>query len=79
LRNARFRDDPEPLDASMGLPCSNAYSRAYIHHLLKAGEILGMQILAQHNVAMMARLMQEIRAGIASNTLEQLQKEWIVD
>lgn len=79
LRNARFRDDPEPLDASMGLPCSSAYSRAYIHHLLKAGEILGMQILAQHNVAMMARLMREIRAAIADNTLEQLQKEWIVD
>jgi queuine tRNA-ribosyltransferase len=79
MRNARFKDDPEPLCADMPLKCSNGYSRAYIHHLFKAGEILGMQILAQHNVAVMARLMREIRAAIANETLDSLQKQWIVD
>ena len=79
LRNARFRDDPAPLDESMPLVCSNGYSRAYIHHLFKAGEILGMQILAQHNVAVMAQLMAEIRAAIRAGTLDSLQKQWLVD
>lgn len=78
MRNARFRDDPTPLDETMPYACSNAYSKAYIHHLIKAGEILGMQILAQHNVAVMSRLAREIRAAIANDTLDSLQKEWIV-
>jgi queuine tRNA-ribosyltransferase len=77
MRNARFRDDPEPLDATMPFMCSSGYSRAYIHHLIKAGEILGMQILAQHNVAVMSRLTREIRAAIKAGTLDALQKEWI--
>lgn len=79
IRNARFKDDPTPLDETMPFTCSNGYSKAYIHHLIKAGEILGMQILAQHNVAVMVRLMREIRAAIADGTLETLQKQWIVD
>lgn len=79
MRNARFKDDPEPLWSDMPLKCSNTYSRAYIHHLFKAGEILGMQILAQHNVAVMAKLMRDIRAAIATRTLDSLQKQWIID
>jgi len=77
LRNARFRDDPEPLDPSLGIPASSNYSKAYIHHLLKAGELLGMQLVAQHNVAVMNRLMVEIRAAIKAGTLDQLEKEWL--
>lgn len=77
LKNAQFREDPEPLDPRIDLPCSNYYSKAYIHHLLKAGEILGMQILAQHNVATINMLMREVRAAIKSGTLDGLQKEWL--
>jgi queuine tRNA-ribosyltransferase len=78
MRNARFRDDPAPLDETMPFMCSNGYSRAYIHHLFKAGEILGMQILAQHNVAVMSRLAREVRTAVRDGTLDALQKEWIV-
>jgi queuine tRNA-ribosyltransferase len=78
LRNAKYRDDAAPLDANSPLTCSNGYSKAYLHHLIKAGEILAMQILAQHNVAVMATLMREIRAAIADGTLETLQKQWII-
>lgn len=78
MRNARFRDDPAPLDDTMPYVCSNGYSRAYIHHLIKAGEILGMQILAQHNAAVMVRLMTEVRQAIQNDTLDALQREWIV-
>ncbi|MCD8497721.1 MAG: tRNA guanosine(34) transglycosylase Tgt [Alphaproteobacteria bacterium] len=77
IKNARYRDDPEPLDPSMDLSCSNYFSKAYIHHLFKADEILGMQILAQHNVAVINRLMREVRAAIRAGTLDALEKEWL--
>lgn len=77
LKNARFKDDPEPLDPRIDLPCSNYFSKAYIHHLLKAGEILGMQILAQHNVATINMLMREVRNAIRNDSLDALQKEWL--
>ncbi len=77
LTNARFREDETPLDSRIDLPCSNYFSKAYIHHLLKAGEILGMQILAQHNVATINMLMREIRAAIKADALDELQREWL--
>ena len=46
IRNAPFRDDMQPLDPSIDIPFSRDFSRAYIHHLFKAGELLGMQIVA---------------------------------
>lgn len=79
LRNNRFKEDDSPLDERINLPCSNYFSKAYIHHLLKAGEILGMQILAQHNVATINMLMREVRAAIKSDTLDALEKEWLPD
>jgi queuine tRNA-ribosyltransferase len=79
LTNARFRDDPEPLDPTLDLPCSRDYSKAYIHHLLRAGEMLAYQILSQHNVAIINRLMREVRAAIENGTLDQLEKEYLPD
>lgn len=77
LKNARYKEDKEPLDPRIDLPCSNYYSKAYIHHLIKAEEILGMQILAQHNVATINMLMREVRGAIKADTLDALQKEWL--
>jgi queuine tRNA-ribosyltransferase len=77
LKNARYRDEQEPLDPENDIPASRDFSRAYIHHLFKAGEMLGMQILAQHNVATLNRLMREIRKSIKAGTLEKLEKEWL--
>lgn len=77
ILNSRYREDQTPLDPTIDLPCSNYFSKAYIHHLFKAGEILGMQILAQHNVATINKLMREIRAAIKANNLDELQKEWL--
>lgn len=77
LKNARYREDKTPLDERNAVPASCNYSKAYIHHLLKAGEILGMQILAQHNVATINRLMREIRAAIKADTLNELEKNWL--
>ncbi|PJB69754.1 MAG: tRNA guanosine(34) transglycosylase Tgt [Alphaproteobacteria bacterium CG_4_9_14_3_um_filter_47_13] len=77
LTNARYRDDPEPLDVRLDNPASRDFSRAYLHHLLKSGEMLGMQLVSQHNVATMNLLMQEVREAIQNGTLDALQKEWL--
>ena len=79
LVNAKYKDDPEPLDPSLDIPCSRDYSKAYIHHLLKAKEMLAYQIISQHNIAVINQLMREVRAAIKNNTLDQLEKEWLVD
>ena len=77
LKNAKYRKDNTPLDERNAVPASCDYSKAYIHHLLKAGEILGMQLLAQHNVATINRLMREIRNSIRNGSLDALEKEWL--
>jgi queuine tRNA-ribosyltransferase len=77
LRNAQFKDDADPIDARIDCSASQNYSRAYIHHLLKSGELLGLQLLSLHNVAVMNTLMREIREAIKTDTLDELEKEWI--
>jgi queuine tRNA-ribosyltransferase len=71
-----FRADPKPIDATC--PCSTCalYSRAYLHHLLKAREILALTALTVHNVAFMNRLMADIRHGISTGTLSVVQARW---
>ena len=69
LRNARHADDPRPLDAATNSPI-NKYSRAYLHHLFKADEMLGPMLLTQHNLHYYQELMAGIRAAIAGGRLE---------
>lgn len=66
LRNARHADDPRPLDESVPSPASRDYSRAYLHHLVRSGEILGAMLLTWHNVAYYQRLMARMREAIAA-------------
>ncbi|MEQ8748352.1 MAG: tRNA guanosine(34) transglycosylase Tgt [Amphiplicatus sp.] len=68
IKNARFADDPEPLDAALGCPASRDYSKAYLHHLFKAGEYLGPMLLSWHNLAYYQSLMAGMRAAIAGGT-----------
>lgn len=77
LINAKYKDDPEPLDASMDIACSRDYSKAYIHHLFKAGEMLAYQIVTQHNVAVINQLMHEVRQAIKDGNLDDVEKEWL--
>jgi queuine tRNA-ribosyltransferase len=79
LRNAPFQKDQDPIDSTCACHACRHHSRGYIHHLFRAGEILGMQLLSIHNVATMTRLMREVRQAIGSGTLDQKRKEWIVD
>ncbi len=70
LKNARHADDPRPLDESSGCPASRDYSRAYLHHLVKSGEMLGAMLLSWNNLAYYEGLMADIRAAIAASRYE---------
>jgi queuine tRNA-ribosyltransferase len=80
LRNARHADDPAPLDAGAACASARDYSRAYLHHLVKAQEILGMMLLTQINVAYYQELMAGLRAAIEQGRLAdfiaQTKEEW---
>ncbi|MCR2833959.1 tRNA guanosine(34) transglycosylase Tgt [Parerythrobacter lacustris] len=65
LRNARFAEDQEPLDSRCTCPTCATYSRAYLHHLVKAGEILGAMLMTEHNIAFYQQLMAAMRDAIA--------------
>lgn len=65
LRNAKFAEDQTPLDALSGCSASRDYSKAYLHHLVKSGEILGAMLVTEHNLAFYQALMQAMRDAIA--------------
>ncbi|GGD47586.1 tRNA guanosine(34) transglycosylase Tgt [Croceicoccus pelagius] len=65
IRNARFAEDQEPLDDRCTCPTCGKYSRAYLHHLNKAGEILGAMLMTEHNISFYQQLMQAMRDAIA--------------
>ncbi|MDA1118257.1 MAG: tRNA guanosine(34) transglycosylase Tgt [Proteobacteria bacterium] len=64
IRNARWRDDPAPLDAACACYACRNFSRAYLHHLQKANEILGARLNTLHNLHYYQELMRELRAAI---------------
>ena len=66
IRNAGFAEDLEPLDASCGCPVCKTYSRAYLHHLIRAKEILGAMLMTEHNIAFYQALMATMRKAIAA-------------
>ena len=69
LRNARHKDDPRPLDETCLCPACQGYSRAYLHHVVKADEIIGSMLLTWHNLHYYQVLMQGLRDAIAAGRL----------
>jgi queuine tRNA-ribosyltransferase len=70
IRNARHADDPRPIDEHCKCPACRDYSRAYIHHLTKAKEILGPMLLTWHNIQYYQDLMAWLRKSIGEGTLD---------
>jgi len=64
LRNARHAEDSAPLDERCPCPACGGYSRAYLHHLVKTGEMLGAMLLTEHNLTFYQQLMQAMRDAI---------------
>ncbi len=71
LRNARHKDDPRPLDENCSCPCCKNYSRAYLYHLTKSKEILGLMLLTWHNLHYYQELMGGMRTAIEEKTFEK--------
>ena len=80
IKNARFRDDHAPLDDQCDCYVCKTYTRGYLHHLIKSGELLGLMLMSWHNLAYYQQLMQGLRDAIANNDLEghaaKLRKDW---
>jgi queuine tRNA-ribosyltransferase len=69
IKNARHKDDPRALDGACACPTCASYSRAYLHHLFKAEEMLGAILLTQHNLHYYQQLMANLRTAIADGAL----------
>ncbi len=76
LRNAAFRSDERPIDPTCDCPTCAQHSRAYLSHLCRSGELSYYRLATIHNLRFVARLMDEIRAAIAAESLETLAREW---
>jgi len=71
LKNARFADDPAPLEPGCDCPACRQFSRAYLHHTVKSGEIIAAMLLTWHNLSHYQRLMDEMRQAIAQARLSE--------
>ena len=79
IKNSRHKDDPRPLDEACDCPACSRFSRAYLHHLFKAEEMLGPILLSLHNVRYYQRLMQGLRDAIAEGRLSTHAKAFRAD
>ena len=68
IKNARHADDPRPLDETCGCPACASYSRAYLHHVFRAGEMISGMLLTWHNLHYYQQIMAGMRDAIASGT-----------
>ena len=69
LKNARFAEDQEPLDPTCSCPVCSTWTRAYIHHLIRSGEMLGAMLMTEHNLNFYQQLMAGLRAAVAEGRL----------
>ena len=76
LNNEKFFNDPRPIDEDCNCPVCRSYSRAYIRHLFKAREMLGMRLCVLHNLYFYNELMERIRAELENGTFESFYKEY---
>ena len=69
IKNARHADDPRPLDEACSCPACRSYSRAYLHHVMRSGEIISSMLMTWHNLHYFQELMQGLRDAIAAGRL----------
>jgi len=74
---ARFRTDERPLDPTCDCLTCRTYTRAYLRHLVAAGEQLGMRLLSLHNLRFLVRIAEDARAAIREGRLESWADEWL--
>lgn len=77
LTNSRYAQDTNPIDPKCGCQSCQTYSRGYIHHLLKAKELLAYTAISIHNVYFMNELLKDIREGLQCDSLDMVEKKWL--
>jgi queuine tRNA-ribosyltransferase len=77
IRNARFAEDKEPVEPGCPCPACATFSRAYVHHLVRSGEILGAMLMTQHNLWFYQRLMDGLRRAIGEGKLDAFAKDFV--
>ena len=77
IRNAKFAEDRHPLDPGCPCPACTTFDRAYIHHLVRSGEILGAMLMTEHNLWFYQRLMQGLREAIVGQRLDAFADEFL--
>ena len=77
IRNAKFAEDREPLDPGCPCPTCSAFERAYVHHLVRSGEILGAMLMTEHNLWFYQRLMQAMRDSIGEGRLAAFASQFL--
>ena len=75
IKNARHADDPRPLDPDCGCPACTGYSRGYLHHVYRSGEIIASMLMTWHNLHYFQEIMQGMRDAIAAGRLD----DWVAD
>jgi queuine tRNA-ribosyltransferase len=78
LRNARFAEDRAPIEPGCPCPTCATFERAYVHHLVKSGEILGAMLMTEHNLWFYQRLMQSLRDAIGEARLDTFAKDFLI-
>ena len=71
IKKAQYAEDLSPLDATLDCPASRDYAKAYIHHLVRSGELLGAMLLSWHNIAYFQNLMARMRQAIAAGVFDE--------
>ena len=79
IRNARYADDPAPIEEGCDCYTCRNFSRAYLRHLIMAREILGLRLATLHNLHFMLNLVREIREAILAGTFAALKKEFLAN
>ena len=79
LRNARHAEDAAPLDPACSCPACRSYSRAYLHHVVKAGEIIASMLLTAHNLTFFQDLMRSLREAVGKGDTAGFAKSFLAD
>ena len=79
LRNARHADDDSPLDGACSCPACKSYSRAYLHHVVKAGEIVASMLLTWHNLTFFQDLMRTFREAVTNRMAAPFAARFLAD
>ncbi len=79
IKNARHRDDPRPIDDACICPACRSYSRAYLHHVFRSGEIIASMLMTWHNLHYFQELMSGLRSAIEGGSFAQFTSDFFED